>query len=242
MQNFFAIIWKWFRWVLLGIILIWLIFFLLNLFFPKFSRYVEDKIIYTSSANASDSTKAKIPLKMRIYQSLFGGSKDRREATSTEATSTDDTNSTSSDSYTNSYSSNASDYRNTLPAQGNYVFPNTGKKHEVAPQFKFDDNSLTKDGDNLLINGGKITGEVSSNYLSHLDFDIYVYDANRQLLYTIPAHGIFDPNSYEYLEIEATNYSAFNLGHYSGDGYIAIWTDRPEDINSILISKIKIED
>ena len=242
MHDFFRIVWKWFRWVLLALIIIWLAFFLLNLLSPKFSRYVQDKIILSNYNQDNAVNTDKQPLKVRIYKYFFGGSTDRREDNTTTTTTTNEEDQ-STEATTTATTTNTIINFNELPAQADYIFPNTGKKHEILTELKLGDKLYDSNGENVLNNGDTISGKISSNYQSHLSFSIYVYNSDRELLYTIPTDGTFDPNdNYEYLSFATTNYSSYDLGHYNGDGYLAIWTDNPDQVQAIMIAKIKIQD
>ena len=221
------------------IFLIWLVFFLINYFYPKvFDFSVENNSSYSQTITPEE----KIPFRLKIYNLFFKNSLPNplslfKKDNINDGSSTS-INKNVSYIWGNDISSSSVILRdkNKLNPTDYYIYIND-ENNDIAYDFEINGNKIKKNGENLLPKGANISGNISASYLSSYYFSIYIYDANGNFLFSIPASGYFDLKDTSDLKIYSTNN---NYSDYAGEGFMVIWTDNQKDVESVLISKIKI--
>lgn len=238
MKDFVKMLFKKGFMLMLLVFLLWIVFFLINYFYPSVFNFSSD----SDKPYMQNFNKEKeIPLRFKIYNLFFKNS-IQNPLVSIKNNNIDSTSSVYE--YKNlpyiwgdEISTNTIILRdkNKLNMTDYYIYIND-ENNNITENFKINGNKIKQDEENIFSKGANITGDISSNYLSSYYFSIYIYDANGDFLFSIPASGYFDLKDNDILKISAFNN---NYNNYTGDGFMVIWSDNQE-VESILISKIKI--
>lgn len=206
--------------ILLGLI-IWIVFFSLDYFFPK-------------AFHSIDKNGQSLPFKYKVYNLFFKGSPAKESGESLETKQSP----TSKESYVWGYAKQKIRNKNKLASEDYYIFLNS-KNNQLASNFKFDDELIDSEKVNTLAPQTLITGEISLEYLTSPYFNIDLYDAEGNYLYSLLARGLIYADL-NLMQVSAVQNLSFNTSHYAGDGFLVIWSDQ-NDVDSVLITKVKIE-
>lgn len=252
MKDFFQLMWRKGWKFLLIVALIWILFVIINFFYPgTFSFMRSDKGIPNQNYTSGGIITPKITLRERIYNTFFRNSitnsfrRPYLSGTSTSGVPEGEIDETGKAIINepiilgNPPTSLNNRSLERLNPDDLYVFPNV-RKYAVAQNLRFNNLLVKENGINILSDGTIITGEINSNYLMSYYFNIHIYDEEGLYVYSIPANGFIDPEDKNLLKINAINNAALNMSAYKGDGFMVIWSDNPE-VDSILLVKVKID-
>ncbi len=242
MSDFFKMMWRKGLKILLIVVLVWILFFLINFFFPNFFNFLNTKNTLPSQ---SIEQKESIPIRYKIYNMFFKGEGVSKFLIKNNLNSTASTNTLEIANKKNQpyiWGDNATyTPRNTFKLNGEdfYIFINDDEN--ISKNFEIDNIKIKKNGINNLSDNSIITGQVNVGYLSSYFFKIFIYNSDGDYLYDILANSHKDIKDRDILNITAINnkYNDSSLVKYKGDGFMVIWSDTNE-VESILISKIKI--
>lgn len=243
MSDFFKTMWKKGIRILFVLVLIWIIFFLINFFYPNFFNFFKSKN-YLPGQNIEQ--KETIPLRFRIYNLFFRNSIQNsfnfKNSTNTSSTTEEILaykNQKNRAYIWGSESTTTIRNKNRLNREDLYIYAN--KDNSVVEDFKIDGILVKEKGINNFNQNSIITGNIDIGYLSSYYFMVYIYDSNGDFLYNVLGNSYKDIKNQNILNITAINNKNNDLANprYIGDGFMVIWSDNLK-VESIFITKIKI--
>ena len=228
--------------ILLVVFVFWILYFVINFFYPNLFNFLRTNNDNIAKNTLTSSSTKDISLGEKIYNIFFKGDFFTFKNNSSTTTSKKDNWSNNepviwgSSPNTSNFNNQQIDF-NKISNNNIFIFPNL--KDSPIQNMRINNILIDSKVPSVLENGSIITGTIFTGYNNTYYFDMEIYTATGDKIFSIPTNSSIDIKDDIKSNFTGIYRQGYNYENYTGDGFLIIRSNNPK-VEGMVVVKIKI--